>query len=344
MYLKFGRKAVYYKPMDGDASGSGGSLDPVSAGAALASYFGGEQGQNESAEHEEKKDETPEAAAERLAADEAGANHEAAADGESTEQAEPEAKTFTIKVDGKDVQLSEAELAEAYKSGLRQADYTKKTTEAAEVRKTADAEVQKARQERDQYAQNLQQLLAVNQYQDQQEQQWTREMIDADPIAFLQAKEDREDRARKTQAAQAELQRLGQQQQQEQAQAAQAHHAQQLEAVQAKLPAWKDNAVMKQEVGEIKSWLFGQGFTESDLPGMQDHRIVLMARAAMKHEQLLSRAKETAQKVAKAPPKVEAPGRQIVAPTDGRTTGMQKLAKSGRIDDAASLLAQMFSK
>jgi hypothetical protein len=342
-YWNRGRKAVYHAPADGEATGGGGALDVGAAGDALASLFGDDQGQAESAEHKEEEQESPEAAAERLAAEEAGATQDADSD---EEQGEPkESETVTVIIDGKPIELTKEQIAEAHKGQLRQADYTRKTMELAEQRKEAENATRTADQKaRDEYAQQLQRLLAVNQHMEQQEQQWTSDMIDADPVGYMKHMHDAQARAAQTQAAVHQLQQIEQQQRTEAEQSAREHQAKQLEAIRAKLPAWKDDAVMKAEVSEIKSWLHGQGFTDADLSGMQDHRIVLMARAAMKHEQLLARAKDTAQKVAKAPPKVEAPGRTPVAPTDGRTQGMKRLAETGRIDDAASVLAQMFSK
>ena len=72
---------------------------------------------------------------------------------------------ITVKIDGKDVVLTQEQIAEAYKGQLRQADYTKKTMEAAETRKAAESEINKTRAERQHLAttaqQNAQLLTAV---------------------------------------------------------------------------------------------------------------------------------------------------------------------------------------
>lgn len=332
-YWKLGRKVVYQSPADGDATGGGGPLDVHAAGDALAALMGDDE--PDGAAQDEVTQETPEAAAERIAAEEAGANQEADAEGEQGDTYD-ENETVTVMIDGKPVELTKAQIAEAKKGELRQADYTRKTQEAAEQRKAAEAEKAQARAQREQYAQQLQQVLAANQFHDQQAQQWTPEAIEADPIGYMQFKHAADARAVQNQQAQAQLQEIQQQEQQERQQAARDHQAQQLEAIRAKLPAWKDEAVMKAEIGEIKQWLFGQGFTDNDLAGMQDHRMVLLARSAMQHEKLLTRAKDTAQKVAKVPPKVTPPGRVPIAPTDGRTVAMKQLKASGSISAAAN--------
>lgn len=329
-YWKSGRKPVYYAPTDGEGSGGGGALDVHAAGDALAALMG--------------DDDAPAAAdadpAADAAADDAGADQ---VDDGQPEQQDPEGQpdddAITVEVDGKQVALTRAQIAEAYKTGLQQQDLTRESAQVAEQRKAAEAETQKARAERGQLAQQLQQVLAVNQYQAQQDAQWTPETIEADPVGYQLAMYAASKRAEQNQLAQAQLQAIQQQEQQEQQQAARDNQARQVEAIRKALPAWKDEAVMKKEVGEIKSWLHGQGFTDADLAGMQDHRMVLLARSAMQYDQLQKRAKETATQVAKVPPKVAAPGRQPIAPTDGRTVAMKRLSASGSVTDAASALS-----
>ena len=63
-----------------------------------------------------------------------------------------EEPTFTVKIDGKEVEVKLSELKNGYQ---RQADYTKKTTAVAEQRKAAEVETQKANQERAEYSQKL---------------------------------------------------------------------------------------------------------------------------------------------------------------------------------------------
>lgn len=329
--------------MDNPASesSSNGALDVSSASNALASYFGGDQGQNESAEHEEKQ-QAPEAAAERTEED--GANQQADAEGEQQNEGESAAEDepVTVLVDGKPVQLTKEQIAEAHKGYLRQQDYTRKTMEVAEQRKAADAEAQQARAQRDQYADNLRQILAVNKHHDQESQKWTPETVMEDPVGYQLFTLAAGQRAQQSAEAQAQLQQIEGLQKQEQERAQHDYRMEQQQKLLAKLPEWADPVKAKAEAPKIKQYLAGEGFEEAEIGQINDHRLILMAREAMKYRELMAKAKDTALKVAKAPAKVEAPGRQPVAPTDGRTQGMQRLAKSGRVDDAAALIAQMF--
>lgn len=85
----------------------------------------------------------------------------------------PEEQMVTVKIDGKEVEVPLSELKNGYQ---RQADYTKKTMEVSEQRKAADAELQRAHIERQQYASNLQkfQVQAEAALQSQSQIDWER--------------------------------------------------------------------------------------------------------------------------------------------------------------------------
>ncbi|MDE2434553.1 MAG: hypothetical protein KGN37_17120, partial [Burkholderiales bacterium] len=85
----------------------------------------------------------------------------------------PEEQMVTVKIDGKEVEVPLSELKNGYQ---RQADYTKKTMEVSDQRKAADAELQRAHFERQQYASNLQkfQVQAEAALQSQSQIDWER--------------------------------------------------------------------------------------------------------------------------------------------------------------------------
>jgi hypothetical protein len=327
----FGLAGLHLGIVDGDG---GGSLDAHSAADLFAQRVDDAPAATEStgpasAEHDED-DETPEAAAERLAVEEMAEKEPAA-----TEE-QPAQDALTIEVDGKQVTLTKAELAEAYKNGLRQQDYTRKTMEAAETRKTADAELQQARAERAQLAQQLN-TFSIQADGDIQQLQaaLTDELWESDRDQYLNYERILKQRqALKAQADQ-RLQHLNAQFQQEQAQATQEYMRQQHQALLDKLPAWKDPAKAKQEASDIKAYLISQGLTEQEAE-FTDHRHVLLARKAMLHDALMERASKATKKVAALPRMVERPGVAAPSKPDGRTEPMKRLAKTGSINDAAA--------
>jgi hypothetical protein len=257
-------------------------------------------------------------------------------DTDSDPDAQPQ--TFTVKIDGKEVEVSLDELKNGYQ---RQSDYTKKTMEAAEQRKTADAEVQKANQERQQYANELQrmavQLEGVLQQQGQID--WNA-LIESDPVEYLKQRQLYEQRQALYQQNTQERQKLAQQFQHEQAQAHQSYLAQQQEDLLAKLPDWKDDAKAAAEKTAISKFLKDQGFVDEDISSIADHRHVLVARKAMLYDQLMAKANVQAKKVQEAPQRVVKPGVTSNGNADGRTAAAKRHEKSGTVESAAAVFAQ----
>lgn len=287
---------------------------------------------------EAQAQETPEAAAERLLTEDANQNQPA--DGEAPE-VEAVDSTIEIEVDGKPVKLTKAELAEHYKNGLRQKDYTQKTMEAAEHRKAADAEVQKARAERENYAQQLHNFALTSEaiLADQQKS-LTEELLRSDPVEYMALERTFRQRQADLAKAQQELQRINGERQQEHAQREAEYKAEQLEKLRDKLPAFGDPKKAQAEVSRLTSYLSSNEdhkFDPSEVAKFMDHRLVVMADKCAKYDSLIARAKEAADKVKAAPPKVERPGTQQVPVTDGRTKLMKELKATGSKNVAAQL-------
>lgn len=308
--------------MDNPSSESS-ALDTNQAGALFANLLGGE------AEPIKEEESTPEAAAEKLAAEEVTQSEPEAEQSES----EP---TYTVKIDGKEVPVTLDELRNGYQ---RQQDYTQKTMAAAEARKAAEAELTTARTERQQYAQQLQNISQQLQsaLQEQSQINWT-QLLEADPVEYLKQQHLYQQRQAALQNAQAEQMRVQQQSQAEQQKYFQKFLETQQQELLAKLPEWKDEGKAKAEKAALASELKARGFTDAEINNLNDHRLVLEFRDAMRYRELMSRAKEATKKVANLPPKVERPG-NAPAKLDGRSSAMQKLSKSGRVEDAASYFA-----
>lgn len=311
-----------------------GSLDLNQAGAAFASLL------DTSPETEEKKEgPTPEAE------QETPAEPNAQEEGDDAQESDADAdETVTVLVDGKPVELTKAQIAEAHKSGLRQADYTKKTTELAEQRKAAEAETAKAREERSQYMQGLQRAQAVleTQLQEQQQIDWPK-LLEADPVEYLKQQH-------LAQTRQAQLQQTYQQRQQLEAQAKAEHdsalksHAEsQREELIAKIPEWKDAEKMKAGATELREYLKTQGLTEQEIYSVIDHRAIVQSYKAMKYDQMMAKAKAAAKKIDNTPQRVLRPTGGESNQLDRRTASFQKLQKTGRVDDAVGAIASILS-
>lgn len=304
------------------------ALDTNSAAAAFASILNpSADSPSEQPEEVKKPDAPTEVEAE-------GDTPEA----EATEEAGEEDPLITIKVDGQEIQVPLSELKNGYQ---RQADYTRKTMEVSEQRKAAEAESQKAQQERQQYAANLQRMQSQLEValQDQQNINWE-QLLNTDPQEYLRQKHLFEQRQAAWQQNLGEQQRLTQQMQVEEQARHQDYLKGQRELLLAKLPEWSDPKKAQAETLAIRSYLIEQGYTEQLVDNLADANMVLTARKAMLFDQMVSKAKTATKQVEKLPPKVEKPGTGSNPGLDRRTSAFQKLSKTGRVEDAASVFAQ----
>jgi hypothetical protein len=156
-------------------------------------------------------------------------------DENSEEEEQPQ--VFTVKVDGKEVEVTLEELQKGYS---RTQDYTRKTQQIAEVRKQQDAELQAVRAEREQYAHLLGALEAQVQQAAQPNIDWDR-LYQDDPIEWMKQREMMRDNQEKNAAIQSEKQRLSELSQQEQRQYHDQMLQQEQEALMAAIPEWKDS-------------------------------------------------------------------------------------------------------
>lgn len=259
------------------------------------------------------------------------------------EQPEPEAETteddplVKIKVNGEEIEVPLSELKNGYQ---RQADYTRKTMEVAEQRKQAEAEAQKATQERTQYQQNLQRMQAQLEValQEHQSLDWE-QLIQTDPQEYLRQKHLFEQRQAAWQQNQQEQYRLSQIEQAQEIQRRQDYIKHQQAELLAKLPEWSDPKKAQAESAAIRSYLLEQGYTADVVDNLAEANMVVTARKAMLYDQMIAKAQATQKKVAALPTKVEKPGTGANPGLDRRTSAYQKLSKSGRVEDAASVFA-----
>lgn len=259
------------------------------------------------------------------------------------EPTETDSEAITVKVDGKEVKLTPEQIAEAYKNGLRQSDYTQKTMQVAEQRKAAEAEAAQMRAERAQLQDKLSKAAAVLDagLQEQSRIDW-QQLLQADPVEYLRQQHlanQRQAQLRQIQSAQAEIH---QRNQMEQAAQMRAFLQTQQQELLAKLPDWKDDTKAAAERGAIRDYLKAQGFDDAAIENITDHRAVVLSRKAMLYDQMMNKANTAAKKVSNLPPKVERPGvTEGPQGLDKRTSAYQRLSKSGRVEDAAAVFASI---
>jgi len=319
------------------------SMNMADAASAISAMLAPEQGQAELDETQpaEESEEDLEAAASEE--DESGvedAPDEETLEEQSEEQEETEEgeqpQTFTVKVDGKEVSVTLDELQKGYS---RTQDYTRKTQQIAEVRKQVEQETYAVRAEREQYAQLLGALQA--QLQSSEPQVDLERLYHEDPIEWVRQKEVMRERQEKLGAIQSEQQRLSQVSQYEQQRAMEAQLASQQEALLAALPDWKDPKKAKAEKALVIESAKAAGFTDEDLKSVYDHRLVLLLRKAALFDQMVSK-RQGIKPVVNNGPRTAKPGAAgRVSTTTESVRAKQRLAKTGRIDDAASAIEHL---
>lgn len=315
-------------------------MNMADAASAISEMLAPEEGQaqvEETQPAEVSEEDTEAAASEENesgvedAPEEESAEEQSEESEESEEQDQPQ--TFTVKVDGKEVAVTLEELQKGYS---RTQDYTRKTQQIAEVRKQVEQETQAVRAEREQYAQLLGALQA--QLQSSEPQVDLDRLYHEDPIEWVRQKEVLRERQEKAYAIQAEQQRLSQLSQQEQQRAMEAHLESEKDALLAALPEWRDPKKAKAEKALVLESAKSVGFSEDDLKSVYDHRLVLLLRKAAMYDQMVSKRQDIKPVVNNGPRTAKPGAAGRVSTTTETTRAKQRLAKTGRVDDAASAI------
>ena len=247
------------------------------------------------------------------------------------DEAEDE-QQFTVKIDGKDVAVSLDELQKGYS---RTEDYTRKTQALAQERKAAQAELEQVRTERAQYAQ----LLGALQEQLQQSQQpFDMERLrEEDPIEWVRQREMQRENNEKMLAIQSEQQRINQAEQVVKQQQMQAFLQSQKEQLLTVVPQLSDPKFAQAEKGRWIEAGKSIGFSEQELNGINDHRVLLALKTIADYNGMVAKRKQVSSDRPKA--KTVRPG---VAPRKNQSSAVkqaqQRLARSGNAKDAASLI------
>ena len=252
---------------------------------------------------------------------------------EETEEEEQPAEVYTVKVDGKEVEVTLDELQKGYS---RTQDYTRKTQQIAETRKAVEAEAGAIRAEREQYAQLLgalkQQLESTEAPVDMDR------LYNEDPIEWVRQSEVMRQKQDKLAAIQSEQQRLSQLTAQQRAQEMQAHLASQQEALIQAVPEWKDSKKAQAEKALLVEFGKKIGFSDEELKNVYDHRAVIALRKAALYDQMMSKRGQIKPVINNGPRPAKPSAAGRVSTTTESTRAKQRLAKSGRVNDAASAI------
>lgn len=250
-------------------------------------------------------------------------------DADEAEESTPE--LYTVKVDGKEEQVSLDDLKRGY-SGQQ---YVQKgMQEAANLRKQAEQVYQALMNERAMVAQAIQGGIP------QPPAEPSKEMFESDPIGFMEAKLRYDDQLKEYNEQMGQFQQIAEQQGQAQQAAQRAYLEREMETLKQVVPEFAD----PQKASQVRDRLvtMGQeiyGYEPNEISAVMDHRAIRVLNDAIKYQELMS-GKKQAEKKAKPKPKrtVRAGAKKTASNTNAERQTRQKLKKSGNINDALSLI------
>jgi hypothetical protein len=255
-------------------------------------------------------------------------------DEEEAEPAPNAPKTRRIKVDGEEVEVTEEELEKGYS---RTADYTRKTQKLSDERKTFEAEQLETRGQRQQYAQRLQQVDQALTDLTPAEPDWDQVRQDR-PDEFATEYAMWDQHKKRLQAVRDERGRADQAVMKDMVQ----QHQSLLDVERGKLieaiPEWKDTAKAKAEIAELHAFGESVGFQKAELDQLIDHRAVLILRLAMQQanaQKARPKVREQLEAVTVVKPGTSTTQKQ---PVSALTRAKQRLAKTGRVEDATPIM------
>ena len=250
-------------------------------------------------------------------------------DADEAEESTPE--LYTVKVDGKEEQVSLDDLKRGY-SGQQ---YVQKgMQEAANLRKQAEQVYQALMNERAMVAQAIQGGIP------QPPAEPSKEMFESDPIGFMEAKLKYDDQLKEYNEQMGQFQQIAEQQGQAQQAAQRAYLEREMETLKQVVPEFAD----PQKASQVRDRLvtMGQeiyGYEPNEISAVMDHRAIRVLNDAIKYQELMS-GKKQAEKKAKPKPKrtVRAGAKKTASNANAERQTRQKLKKSGNINDALSLI------
>lgn len=264
-------------------------------------------------------------------------NGEAGEEGQDEQPAKDSTEAFLeLEINGEKVQVSKDEAKNGY---LRQQDYTQKAQRLAQERQQWDAHVAQQAAEVKQYAQEIGQLQSIDAALAQYQQIDWDDLRETDPVNYgIHAADYNRLQVRRGEVERGIVQKqqsLTAQQQQAQAQA----RAQQTAEAQAHMAALVPG-FGKEHIAEMKAIGQKAGFTDAELAGVTDKRMLEVLWKASQFDKQKTTAQQAIKKVSALPTKAAKatpaakPAAQLHIEKQTR-----RLQQTGSVKDLAAALA-----
>ena len=255
-----------------------------------------------------------------------------ASDEQEADQVEP--NTYSIKVDGENVEVTLDDLKRDY-SG--QQYIQKGMKQAAEARKQAEEAYNGLNQQRE----SLNQLMQQVQQQGVMVQPTppAKELLQNDPLGYIEADATYREDMGKFQVQQQQLNQQHQAAQQAQGQASKAHLQEQMSELTKAIPEFGDATKAAKMKESLLKQGMNEGYSSEEMSSIIDHRAMKVLHKAMLYDQMLKGEGNVQSKLKKARPLMKAGAKkQPDSVAKMRVKKMSQLKKSGSIHDAAALL------
>ena len=260
---------------------------------------------------------------------------------------ENEQELYEVTVNGNKQKVSLDQLMEGYSKG---SDYTKKTMELSEQRRSLDTELnnfskdkEAVKRMRDEYAQKLQ---AVEQnFQPEENIDWVT-LAQTDPTDYAVKKAEYDRKKELQQNIQKERQKLAMEQTKEQEKLYENHIKMEQGKLVEALPIFGDEKKAPKLMEDLSKFAMKQGYTQQEVSMIVDHRAVKTLYDAFKYNQLLEKKNLRDKKVKPLNRVVSSEGKNNTRSTDKQVRvndRMKQLKKSGNVKDAQKVLSAMLS-
>ena len=254
---------------------------------------------------------------------------------------------YKIKVGDQELEVSLDELKDGY---FRQQDYTRKTKDLSENRKSVDElknsltrENEEAKIKRDQYEKQLQVL--------EQHLKTTENKVDLDvlyqedPAEYVRQKAEIDRRKEFLETTKREQEKIRLEKQKEHERNYNAYLEREKKLLAEKLPIYSDKEKGPEFVKNLTNFAKEIGYSDQEISMLVDHRAVLMLANAYRYNKL-KKANAKNKKVTRTPKVVSSSSQKFVEDADAVKRIRSKkavLKKSGKVRDAVSILQEMYS-
>jgi len=269
---------------------------------------------------------------------------ETESDSEITEEQDVEEvqESFTLQLDGKE--MTPEEIQKEWDSrGLRQSDYTRKTQEVAELRRTFEAEMQQTQATQQALSKALQNAEQILGDANKTEPDWANLSQRLDPRQFNQVKSHWETNQKQLADVREQRRLVAEKEAQDNEILRQQNLLREQSQLLEYFPKWKDNTVRTSEVANLRNYMLEDGLPEQVIEALNSNgsaKAIQYIYKAMKYDEL-QKSKPLIKKKVLNKPRVSSGGTPTTRKDNvsaNRKNAFSKFNKSGSIDDAVNFI------